>query len=169
MNINSTRVTACLLALAIVLHAHGANVRCTPRSLSPSAVKSEVRRLSEVLRKGSVDARSVALYDLACLGASAEPAVPLMIESFAARNGELQGLAIDAVAAIGVPAVPHLIRALESSNVNIRGNACSALGAIGAPAKAALPALAKLAVGAPGTTGQAEIAIAKIVCRKSQR
>ena len=136
---------------------------------SAAAAESELRALIATLRSGDEDARSVAADRVACHGAAAEEAVPLMIELFAARNGEIQANAMAAVAHIGEAAVPHLIRALKNKDLRIRQNACGSLGNIGSAARPALPALANLAVGPLDVAGHAESAIRKIVCGAPRR
>ena len=116
-----------------------------------------------ILNNGTEDERSVAADHLACFGSSAEPAVPEMISLFAARNGEVQANAVEAVAAVGYSAVAHLISATEHTDPRIRVNACQALGRIGAIAREALPALAKL-LDSPETAANAEIAMRRILC-----
>ena len=128
--------------------------------------QAELDRLLHILRTGDAFERSTAADQIARFRDAAEPAVPLIIALFDAKHGEIQANAMDAAAKIGPVAIPHLIRALDSRNVNIRNGACSSLGQMGSIAKPALPALARLAVGPPDSAAIAEIAIAKIICRR---
>jgi HEAT repeat protein len=148
-----------------------ASSKPSPRAVNCSSVVSsdpakrdaEIRRLTAILNDGTEEERSVAADRLACFGSLAEPAVPAMINLFAAGNGEVQANAVEAVAAVGYSSVAHLISATEHPDPRIRVNACQALGRMGAIAREALPALAKL-LDSPATAGNAEIAMRRILC-----
>jgi HEAT repeat protein len=70
--------------------------------------------------------------------------LPVLIEALSGRDWLLQGLAIEAVSAMGpdaAPAVPALVSVLRNENYMTRQSAAIALGRIGPGAREAIPAL----------------------------
>jgi HEAT repeat protein len=161
-----------ILAMAFVTSSLSASPSSSylDRHCAGVAVRAEERdaRVAVLVRQlGSAneDERLKAADDLACLGDSAAPALPLMIALFTGGSGEGQLNAIAAVAHLGEVAVPQLIIALSNENVDVRRGACIALGAIGSHARPALPHLARL-LEEPGddVSLAAERAMTRILC-----
>ena len=75
------------------------------------------------------------------LGAIGEPAVPKLIETLGAENGQTRRMAAYALGAVGEAAVPALSEALGEAEDAARVEAAYALAQIGSPAHNAVPAL----------------------------
>jgi HEAT repeat protein len=113
--------------------------------------------LTDGLKTGGEDVIDRAIQALGRLGPAAEPALPLLRETLFkaiepgqelmdSRESEVVSYVLEALKRIGAAAVPVFIELLERGDSLTKWNAARALGSMGEPAKAALPALRKLAI-----------------------
>ena len=100
--------------------------------------------LGGLVKDGDSGVRRNAIVALKSLGASAEPALPWLVEAIRGEDVDLACQAIEAAGALGSAgkaAVPFLGDSLRSKQSIIRLNAARVLGGIGPDAKAAAPRL----------------------------
>jgi HEAT repeat protein len=100
--------------------------------------------LCDGLKCDDLNTSGCAVVTLEKLGPAAEPAVGALKEA-ALRPENPNSAAPDALGKIGAPAVPALIEILERGDRSCKWSAADALAEMGEPARAALPALQKVA------------------------
>ena len=97
------------------------------------------------LKCEDVNVSGLACRALGQIGPAAEPAIPALSEMAFIPDTEYSE-AVDTLQKIGAPAVPVLVEVLDRGNSSVKWQAVKALGDMGEPARAALPALRKLAI-----------------------
>lgn len=117
----------------------------------PKGAEDLVQRLVEQYRAEPPGIPAETFFDcLGRLGASARPALPLMLKALGHPHLGIRYRALSAIRALGPaaePAIPALLRCLDDENSSVRYAAIQALGAVGSAAEGAIPALAAKAQG----------------------
>ena len=105
-----------------------------------------VPALTEVLRRGSQEARVRVMKALGEVGSLASAAIPDLARALADSDEEIRTAAIEALGKVGIGpeaavAVPHLLDALKDPDRHVRQHAAEGLGKIGPKSDQVIPGL----------------------------